>query len=349
MEENKEETKKLKQEKLGFFKTLWYSITKVEKYPEMSAIGNKKALKYLAGLIAILTLITCLGVIYQTNKMVGQTLSFVETELPEFSYKEGTLSSEANEPIILEKEDLGFGKIIINLNELTQENKDEYTTQIKEYGSGILVLKDKVILENIAVEGETEYSYQDAFSQVGMTEFTKQDLISYAKGNGIYNLYLSLFLTMFIYSFIIYAVSAVWTCLVLSALGYLVTWISKMKMRFVAIFNMSIYALTLSILLNIIYVVINIFTTFAIEYFQVMYMSVAFIYLIAAIFIIRAEFIKKQVELTKVEEVQKQIKDKIEQEKEEQKEQKEKQERKKKDKEEEKKKKEGEEPEGSEV
>ena len=40
MEENK--TKNIK-----FFKKLWYSITKFEKYPEMAAEGIRSAIKYL--------------------------------------------------------------------------------------------------------------------------------------------------------------------------------------------------------------------------------------------------------------------------------------------------------------
>ena len=66
-------------------------------------------------------------------------------------------------------------------------------------------------------------------------------------------------------------------------------------MRYAAIFNMSVYAISLSVLLNTVYIAINIFTNFEIKYFQVMYIAVAAIYLIAAIFIIKSEFIKKQI------------------------------------------------------
>ena len=71
---------------------------------------------------------------------------------------------------------------------------------------------------------------------------------------------------------------------------------------------MSIYALTLPILLNALYIGVNIFTQFNIEYFQVMYLAVAAIYLIAAIFILKDNFIKKQQELLKIIEVQAKIK-----------------------------------------
>ena len=78
-------------------------------------------------------------------------------------------------------------------------------------------------------------------------------------------------------------------------------------MRYQAVFSMSIYALTLSIILNMIYILINIFFDFEIKYFQVMYTAIAYICLAAAIFMIKSDFIKKQLELTKIMEIQKNI------------------------------------------
>ena len=62
-----------------------------------------------------------------------------------------------------------------------------------------------------------------------------------------------------------------------------------MRMRYVAVFNMAVYSITLSVILNIIYIIVNMFIPFTIEYFQVMYIAVATIYLMAAIFIIKKE------------------------------------------------------------
>ena len=102
----------------------------------------------------------------------------------------------------------------------------------------------------------------------------------------------------------------------LSVFGWITTWIAKIKMRFVAIFNMAVYALTLSVILNILYIAVNIFIDFKMEYFQVMYVSVAAIYLVAAIFILKSEFIKKQAELMKIVEAQEIVRKELEQEKE---------------------------------
>ena len=81
------------------------------------------------------------------------------------------------------------------------------------------------------------------------------------------------------------------------------------------------------------YVAVNIFVTFNMEYFQVMYVAVAAIYLVAAILILKADFMKKQLELMKIAEAEAIVKKEMEQE---EKDNKEKEERRKKDKEEEK-------------
>ena len=88
----------------------------------------------------------------------------------------------------------------------------------------------------------------------------------------------------------------------------------KMKMRYVAVFNMTIYALTLSTILNILYIFVNILFNFNIQYFSIMYVTVATIYLLAAIFILKTDLMKKQVEVMKIVEAQQIIKKELEEE-----------------------------------
>ena len=132
-----------------------------------------------------------------------------------------------------------------------------------------------------------------------------------------------------------YLLTIISNVVLLSFFGYITTLLARIKMRYVAVFNMSAYALTLSVILNMLYVAVNIFVTFNMEYFQVMYVAVAAIYLVAAILILKADFMKKQLELMKIAEAEAIVKKEMEQE---EKDNKEKEERRKKDKEEEKKK-----------
>lgn len=340
MSEEKEEKKKtLKQ---GFFQKVWNAITKIEKYPDMAAEGLGKAFIYLCKVVAILVIVLCLGMMYQTYQMLQEGIHYLQNEFPEFSYKEGVLSVSSEQRLTISEENSYVGRTIIDTNTEDEQEINQYINEIEKAGSGMIILKDKVILKNGAVAGTINYNYNELLGQMGITEFTKQNVIDYANSSQVISLYISIFITIFIYSFMMYLLTTLSNAVFLAIFGYLTTWIARIKMRFVAVFNMSIYALTLSIFLNMLYIAVNIFISFNMEYFQVMYVSVAAIYLVAAIFIIKTEFMKRQAELMKIAEAQEIVRREMEEKEQKEKQEKEKKERQKKEKEEENKQKENE-------
>lgn len=352
---NKEKkVKKNSEKQSGFFNKLWNSIVKIEKYPDMAAEGLGRAIGYISKVVAILAIVLCLGAMYQTYQVVQKGVNYLQNEFPEFSYKDGVLNIQSEDVINISENDSIVGQTIIDTKAEDEQTINKYINEIEQAGSGMIILKNKVILKNGSVAGTINYDYKEISSQVGLTEFNKQDVINYANSSQIINLYASVFLTIFIYAFSMYLLTTLSNAVLLSAFGYLTTWLARIKMRYVAIFNMSVYALTLSTVLNILYIAVNIFIRFNMEYFQVMYVAVSAIYLVAAIFLLKTEFIKKQAELMKIAEAQEIVRKELEQKEIEKKEQEEKKRRKEKDKEEENKKKEkkkdnnvDEEPEGS--
>lgn len=308
-EENKEKSNILK---VNFFKKVWYSITKIEKYPEMAAEGLGKAISYSMKIIAILAVVLCLGIVYKTYNLMQDGINYLQNEFPEFSYKENKLDINSEGEMVISPEDSIVGKAIIDTKTEDEQKINKYINDINEEGQGVVVLKDKIIVKSQGVTGNINYEYKEIFDQMGITEFTKQDVINYAHSGQIISLYVSIFLTVFIYSFIMYLLTTLSNAVFLSLFGYLTTWIAKIKMRYVAIFNMSVYAITLSTILNMIYIAVNIFVDFNMQYFQVMYVAVAAIYLVAAIFILKVDFTKKQAELTKIAEAQEIIRKQLE-------------------------------------
>ena len=125
------------------------------------------------------------------------------------------------------------------------------------------------------------------------------------------------------YAFVIYFINTIFYILIIAIVGYISTMILKLKIRFVAVFNMAVYAITLPTILNMIYLIINAFYKFTISYFDIMYVLVASIYMMAAIFILKSEFNKKQGEVQKIVEVEKEVKEEMEEKEENQKENKE--------------------------
>lgn len=343
--------------KIGFFRKIWDSITKIEKYPDMASEGLGKAFTYITKIVAILAIVLCVGMMYQTYQMIQEGIHYLQNEFPEFSYKDGILSVSSEQKLTISEDNSYVGRTIIDTKTEDEQTINQYINEVEKSGSGMVILKDKVILKNGAVVGTINYNYNELLGQMGINEFNKQNVIDYAKSSQIIGLYVSIFITIFIYSFMMYLLTTLSNALFLGVFGYLTTWIARIKMRFLAVFNMSIYALTLSIILNMIYIAVNIFIDFNMEYFQVMYVSVAAIYLVAAIFILKTEFMKRQAELMKIAEAQELVRRELEQKEQKEKEEQEKKERQKKDKEKDKKSKKdekdekdnhvGEEPEGS--
>lgn len=347
-EENKEENSL----KIGFFKKVWYAITKIEKYPDMAAEGFGKTIGYLAKIVAIFSIVFCLGMMYQTHNMIQEGVNYLKDEFPEFSYQDGILKVESEQEIIISEEDSFVGKTIIDTKVEDEQKINQYINTITESGEGLIILKDRILIKNEAVAGTISYNYKDTFEPIGLKTFSKEDVIQYANSSKVVTLYISLFITIFIYAFTMYLLTTVSDAVLLSFFGYITTLLARIKMRYVAIFNMSVYALTLSILLNLLYVAVNIFIPFSMEYFQVMYVAVATIYLVAAILILKTEFMKKQFELMKIAEAQEIVRQEMQEKEREEQEEKEKEEqRKKEEKKKEKKEKQeennGGEPEGS--
>ena len=68
----------------------------------------------------------------------------------------------------------------------------------------------------------------------------------------------------------------------------------------------SIYALTLPITLSVIFDILFLYTGFQLKYFDVIYLLIAYVYMIAAIFMIKYDLMKHTEELKKLLAVQQQ-------------------------------------------
>ena len=308
--ENKVEGNELKK---GFFKKVWYSIEKIDKYSELSAEGFKSAIKYLAILILSIAIIGALASVCKTAFKVNEIAKYIDEKSPELTYKEEKLTVDSQDIII--DENNKFGKIIIDTNTEDEQQINKYINDVTEEENAIIILKNKLILKEEGTSNPINYNYKDLFADMGVTEFNKQDLVNYLSGSGMLKLYMNLLLVLLIYAFTMYFTNTLFYVIIIGIFGYLATLVLKLKIRFVAVFNMAIYAITLPTILNMIYIVINTLFNYQISYFEVMYILIASIYIMAAIFILKMEFDKKQGEVQKIIEVEKEVKDEEKEEK----------------------------------
>ena len=220
------------------------------------------------------------------------------------------------------------------------------------YNTRVFFLNDEIVLETKLENGELlrqPYTYSEFIkSYLGKNaeSFNKTEFVEYLTSEKMLTFYTQYGVLMFIYLLIVNIIVALLDALEIAVLGLITAIMARIKMKFTPIFNMAIYSLTLPIILNILYIVINYFTDFTITYFQVAYITIAYIYLAAAIFILKDDFIQKMQEVEKIKQEQLKVRKEI---KEETKEKKEKDEDKKENEEDKKEDNKGDDPQGSEA
>lgn len=308
-----EETSK----KTNFFKDVLKSIKDLDKYEDYALELPKKAFKYLLKLVLLFSAIICVCYTYQIVQNMNDIYENFKNTIPNFSYAQGLLSVDSEEPIIIEDYKEVLGKVIVDANGTVEDYE-------KDKEIGILLLKDKCVILSNSSMGQVTYNYEELAKGYEITEFNKQDIINAVENMNVISLYTSIYFVMFVYFFIIYFITIFMDVLLLSVLAYFVSRISRIRLKIAPSFTIAVHAITLSVFLNLIYIIVNLFTGFEIKYFGLMYSTISYIYVIVAILMIKTDFIQRQMELIKLaqeqEKVREEMKQKEEAEKEKQKE-----------------------------
>jgi len=326
----------MENQKISFFKRMFYAIKDFEKYQDFALENKVIAVRYMMKLVLILSIIISICFMSKFTLIVKQGINYFRNEFPNLYFSNNELTIESDKPIIHEFTEEFDGIIIVDTTSIDEES--DYKDKLNIHENAIILSKDSMTLKN--VQGINTYSYSSIADIYGISDFTKQDLEGYLINKNVYTFYFSVFMIMLVYMYVIYFITTILDAVMLAVFGFLSSRISRIPLKFSVIYKMSLYALTLPITLNIIYIIFNSVTGFTIEYFDWMYTAIAFIYLITAILLIKSDMIKQQMELLKIEEEQKRIREEQKRKEEEEKERQE-QEKKDKEKEKEKNKKEG--------
>lgn len=342
--------------KIHFFKRIIIAIKDFDKYQDFAIENISEAIKYFLKLMIIFAIIISIGFSVRFNKILNDGTAYLKNELPNFTFSDNILNFESEEPIYIQNENPLFNVIIIDTITEDENQKQEVIEELNTYGTGIVFFRDKIVLKGQGTSGiAVTYNYTDIQKQYEFENFNKENIVNLLTNKNIIKVTIIFFVITCVYMFFVYIWLGFLDVLLLAILGYVISRLFRLRLKFGPIFNISTYALTLSILLNAIYIVINVLTGFEIKYFGIMYNTISYIYLITAIILIKADIIKKQTEFMKVVEEQEKVKLELERKKAEEEEEKRKEEeRKKEEKKEtenknEKKKDDGTSPEGSEA
>ena len=214
--------------------------------------------------------------VLKVNKLVWNLSEYIEQNIPDFKFEDGKISMDINDPIIIDNfEYKGIEKVVVNTLADTDETKEQSEKDEIVAGITIFFFKDEIVLkskiddDNIQTQSYTYTDFIANYTKEDITTFNKNELIDYMRSNKIMPFYASYAVTMFIGLFITGMVYALLDTLRVAIFGWVTAVVAKIKMKFVAIYNMAVYSFTLPMILEIIYLVINYFTDFTIKYFQV--------------------------------------------------------------------------------
>ena len=290
---------------MGFFKRVKTAIVNFEKYKVFADENVSKAMGYFFKIVIMFVIFATLAVSYPISSTVINSVEYLRSDVPDFSIAEGKLTVDSDEPVIITNDEMS---LMLALDaSINSENVNSFFEENKKYENVLLFIEDKLYLKLSNTSGIMVYDYNTLTQTLSTDNISRQQILEYFDNTGYAQLFIRIYAVLFIYLLLSYIISTLLDIVIISVLALLSSKIYKVGLNYKQCFNMSIYALTLPIILNIVYVLLNSFTGFTIQYFQIMYNLISYIYIIAAILIIKSDFNKTASDMIKVEEEVKDI------------------------------------------
>ena len=297
---------------MKFFRKAFDAIKNFEKYEDFALEETRIALSYFTKLILLFVVVISILFTYRFYIIANQMIGYVKTEIPDVTFEDGKLQIASEQPIIIENEEAIVPILIMDTN--SEEQLEEYRDKVDLFGNGIILLNDRMIIRNDRLSNEMVYYYATIAQNYGIPNFDKPMLETYLMNLNQISTYLGVLVIIVIYMFLVYFLSGLVDGIMLGILAWILARIANIQMKFRNGFHIGIYALTLPILLNMIYIVVNQLTGFNITNFQWMYSIISYIYVFIAILMIRTDLMNRQMQLIKLQEEQKKVREELEQE-----------------------------------
>ena len=290
---------KKENKKIGFFTRIKIAVTKLEDYGMFLEEKTSVAVKYFFLIVLILTMIIAIVQTFHIMKMVKKGYAYIQNEIPDFSYEKDRLQFSQN--VNAYDQEFDFYMIADTTENITPKKIKKYKENIKS--NGIIFLKDKAIYQTGAQE--VEYPYQDFANQYGVQTFDKNGLIEQIENIGLVGIAVTLCFIFVISFYMVQVISVFMDWLIITIFAYISARICRIYMNFKQAFHISIYALTLSLILSMAYQIANYLTGFYTEYFRLVYLLISYVYVVAAILMMKSDLLKQQAEVGRIVDVQK--------------------------------------------
>lgn len=280
--------------KIGFFTRLKKSIFKFEEYEKFIEEPLKRAFGYFFKLMLIFSLFITIALTYTVNNNVKNFTKALKTEFPSFKIENNVLNIEGKDSFEYYFDDYDVNLII----DETQENYVE-----NDYDNCLIMLKNSMFIKYGG------YTQEIGYNNIG--NISNQTIIGFFETQEWNILYISTCLVMFLLNYMLYSIIILLDVVTLSILGLIINTLIGTRFKYKDLVKISIYAMTLPILLYLLYLISNVFFGTTIKFFQLAYNTISYIYLITVMLIMKSDAIKNMQELQNVLEEQKRVKEEL--------------------------------------
>lgn len=293
----------MQNKKMRFFTKIKKSILKFEEYEKFIEEPLKKAFGYFFKLMLIFSFFVTIALVYTLNINVKKIKTAFETEFPSFKIDNNILNIEEKDSFEYYFEDYDVRLII-------DETKESYVEN--DYDNCLIMLKNSMIVKS------NDYIQKFGYNNIG--NISNKTIVEFFDTHEWKFLYVNICLIMFLLNFISYSVIILLDIVTLSVLGLIINTLIRTKFRYQDLVKISIYAMTLPIILYLVYIMANILFGTTIKYFELAYSAISYIYLVTVMLMIKTDVIKNTQELQNILEEQKKVKEELEREKQKEKE-----------------------------
>lgn len=299
-----------KKNKMSFFKRLKTAIFNLDEYGIFIEEKFSVAVKYMFLILLFISLIISFVTTYQFSKQIKKGINYIENEFPDFRFEDNKLKLDN----YVEGYDKEYDFLLIAdaTQDIDESKINEYIQKTKNTENSLIVLNDKIIYR--LLDSSVEYKYDDLNVALKINNSNKQEIIQEYYSMGGTSSISTMYMIIMSISLLIGNIIEVFAdCLLVSIVGFLVARICGIRIRASIAGTLSIYSLTVPVICSFIYSIVYNLFGFEIKYFQAMYLMIAYVYIIAAILIIKTDLIKQAQELMKIKITEEKVKDEIEQ------------------------------------
>ncbi|MCR3922490.1 MAG: DUF1189 domain-containing protein [Firmicutes bacterium] len=217
--------------------TFIHSISRVESYQHFLKSTFRNALLYLLLLTLVFAGVASIKDTIGLSTGIDEMIEEFAREVPEFELKNGILSVDAQMPVIIEETPNRI--FIID----TSGSLDK--SVLDDYDEGVFISQNDYT-------HKTDYEIQTyKFSALSTVHITKSDAQSWLP----YLKWLNVFI--FVFGFIFFFFGKLISAFIVSILGLFLEFMARYKIGFANLYKLSIYALTLSMVLQLLFRLAN--------------------------------------------------------------------------------------------